>query len=100
MSVETVKHREILNTLKNLEKMISWEPLQDRHIRGKCQRGYLWIRVGRDGKVSGLYTMFGDTVKYVPETEEEMGIEAMKIRAQIILENHDFAEKLAINNKR
>lgn len=44
--------------------------------------------------------MFGEAVKYVPETDEETGIEAMKIRAELILENHDFAEKLAINNKR
>lgn len=80
--------------------MISWEPLQERHARGTCKRGYLWIRVGRDGKVTALYTMFGEAVKYVPETEEETGIDAMKIRAELILENHDFAEKLAINNKR
>lgn len=80
--------------------MINWESLQERHVRGTCKRGYLWIRVGRDGNVTALYTMFGEAVKYVPETEEETGIAAMKIRADIILENHDFAEKLAINNKR
>lgn len=80
--------------------MIEWEPLHDRHIKGHSKRGEVWIRVGRDGKVTALYTMFGEAVKYVPETEEETGIEAMKIRAELILENHDFAEKLAINNKR
>lgn len=80
--------------------MIEWGPILERHIRGRCHRGEVWIRVSREGTVTGLYTMFGETVKYIPETEEETGIVAMKIRAELILENHDFAEKLAINNKR
>lgn len=80
--------------------MISWEPIIERHVRGNCKRGKLWIRLDQDGQVSSLYTLFGETVKYLPETEEELELDAMKIRAELILENHDFAEKLAINNKR
>lgn len=80
--------------------MIEWEPIVERHVRGRCQRGELWIRLDREGKVTGLYTMFDGAVKYVPETEEEQGLEAMKIRAELILCNHDFAEQLALNNKR
>ena len=80
--------------------MISWEPVKERHVRGSCKRGYLWIRLDREDKVTGLYTMFGEAVKYVPESEEETGLDAMKLRAELILELHDFAEKLAIDNKR
>lgn len=75
--------------------MIRWEPIVERHVKGTCKRGDLWIRLDREGKVHGLYTLFGETVKYVPETEEELGLAAMKIRAELILENYDLAEKLA-----
>lgn len=80
--------------------MIRWEPIIERHCKGTCARGELWIRLDREGKVTGLYTLFGDTVKYVPESEEELQPAAMKLRAEIILANHDFAEQLALNNKR
>jgi hypothetical protein len=79
--------------------MISWEPLKEGHCRGQCSRGRVWIRLDREGRVSGLYTLFGETVKYVPETEEELGLEAMQLRAEIVLAHHDWAEELAINNK-
>ena len=79
--------------------MIEWEPIIERHCTGQCSRGRVWIRLDREGKVSGLYTLFGSTVKYVPETDEELDLDAMKIRAEIILAHHDWAEELAINNK-
>jgi hypothetical protein len=80
--------------------MIEWSEIKDRHVKGICPRGKLWIRLDREGQVLGLYTLFGTTVKYVPETEEELGLEAMQIRAELILELHDFADQLALNNKR
>ena len=77
--------------------MISWEPLQERHVRGTCKRGYLWIRVGRDGKVTALYTMFGEAVKYVPETDEErIAREAAEKAAQIV----ELTERIAEMNTR
>jgi hypothetical protein len=79
--------------------MIEWEPIIERHCAGLCSRGRVWIRLDREGKVSGLYTLFGSTVKYVPESDEELDLAAMQIRAEIILAHHDWAEELAINNK-
>ena len=35
---------------------ISWEPVKDRHCQGRCELGDLWIRLDREGKVSGIYT--------------------------------------------
>lgn len=80
--------------------MIEWGPIIDRHVHGKCCRGSLWIRLDREDRVLALYTLFNGIVKYVPETDEELGLEAMLTRAELILDQHDFAEKLAINNKR
>lgn len=80
--------------------MIEWGPIIDRHVHGKSDRGSLWIRLDREDMVLALYTLFNGIVKYVPETDEEQELEAMKIRAELILDQHDFAEKLAINNKR
>lgn len=79
--------------------MIEWDEVKERHQRGRCKRGQLWLRLDTEGRVSGLYTLFGTTVKYVPETEEELEPSAMRIRAEIILAHHDWAEELAINNK-
>lgn len=80
--------------------MIEWKELKERHQPGRCKRGQLWLRLDREGRVTGLYTLFGGTTtKYVPETEEELQPEAMRIRAEIILAHHDWAEELAINNK-
>ena len=73
--------------------MIDWGPNVEGHVLGKCLRGKIWIRVVGD-QVTGLYTLFGEAVKYVPETQEELELSAMKIRAELILENHEFAEKL------
>ena len=75
--------------------MIVWDKIEERHQRGRCERGPLWLRLDRDGQVTGLYTLFGTTTKYVPETEEELRPEAMRIRAELILEHHAEAERLA-----
>lgn len=81
------------------KNMIYWEPIIERHVRGRCTRGELWIRLDGEGKVTALYTLFESTVKYLPETEEERGLGAMQLRAEIILAGHDFAEELAQKNK-
>jgi hypothetical protein len=49
--------------------MIQWEAARDRHIRGQCEFGQLWVRLDREGKPTGIYTMFGKTRKFVPEKD-------------------------------
>jgi hypothetical protein len=80
--------------------MIEWDPMLEGHQLGRCARGRLWLRLDREGRVSGLYTLFGTVVKYVPETDEELQPAAMRIRAELILEGHAFAEQLANQEKR
>ena len=78
---------------------IRWDPPIERHVLGKCDRGKIYIRLNREDKVTGIYTLFGKTEKHLPLDESEEKLENAKIAAEIILENFDFAEKLAkINN--
>ena len=78
---------------------IQWGHLIDQHVLGKCDRGKIYIRLNREDKVTGIYTLFSKTEKHVPIDESEEKLENAKIAAEIILENFEFAEKLAkINN--
>jgi hypothetical protein len=74
-----------------------WDSVVDRHLKGTCSRGDVWIRLDREGKVSGLYTLFGETVKRVPEDEAELDLEVMKLRAEYIIQELDRIESLGKN---
>lgn len=73
---------------------ISWEPVQDRHCRGRCELGNLWIRLDRAGKVSGIYTQFGETQKWCPESEEEETLAGAKIICELLLAGETAARKI------
>lgn len=51
--------------------IIKWGELKDNHLSGITPLGKVFIRLGRSGKVSGMYTMFDDIEKFVPQNEEE-----------------------------
>lgn len=78
---------------------IEWDKLKDRHIKGKCSEGDIWIRVDRAGKVTGLYTIFEETEKYLPLDEHEEEPEFMKLRAEEILDTYLFSKKVAAKQK-
>lgn len=80
--------------------MIEWESLIERHVRGTCSRGTLWIRLDPQGQVAALYTLFKSTTKYLPESDEELSLPGMQLRAELILEQHELADQLAAKNKR
>jgi hypothetical protein len=61
--------------------MIKWEPLKERHIRGQCEFGTVWIRLNHEGKVDGVYTLFEEKEKWVPRTDEE---EELAIAREIV----------------
>lgn len=55
--------------------LISWGQMRDNHLMGMTPLGKVFIRLGRSGKVSGMYTIFDDGVeKFVPQNEEEEGL--------------------------
>jgi len=78
---------------------ITWGKLRDRHIKGVCSEGDVWIRLDRNEKVIGLYTLFGETEKYLPLDEHEEDPEFMKLRAEDILNTHIFSKQLAAKQK-
>jgi len=81
--------------------MISWEPLQERHVRGTCKRGVVWIRLNREDKVTGIYTIFDVLEKLVPKTERDETLAGAKLWAEDTLQLMDWAEELElINNKK
>lgn len=90
---------DIIDTLNQLiykimESPITWEPVQDRHCRGRCELGELWIRLDRAGKVSGIYTLFGETQKWVPESEEEETLSGAKVICELLLAGETAARKI------
>ena len=78
---------------------IQWAPIVERHAKGTCERGLLWLRVNAAGQVTALYTLFGDKVKYLPEDEHELNPDVMKLRAEYILENEKLVDRLVSLNK-
>lgn len=67
------------------EETITWGNVQDRHCMGNSILGKLWVRLNKENKVSGLYTMWGETFKWVPNTKEEETLDGTKIVASLML---------------
>ena len=81
--------------------MITWEPLLERHVRGTCNRGVVWIRLNREDKETGIYTLFAVTDKLVPRTERDETLAGAKEWAEDNVQLMDWAEELElINNKK
>jgi hypothetical protein len=74
--------------------MISWEPLIERHMKGTCARGAVWIRVDRLDEVTGLYFVFNSVVKMVPRLDKEKSVVGAKLWAEEQLQLMDWAEEL------
>ena len=66
--------------------MIEWETFKDKHCLGHTEFGKVWVRTNKDNKVTGLYTMWGETNKIIPTTEEEETLDGIKIVAEILVE--------------
>ena len=59
--------------------MVKWGPILERHIKGECECGEVWIRLDRNNKVTGMYTLFGNTKKYMPEEEWMTEVDGAKL---------------------
>lgn len=71
--------------------MIEWEEVKDRHVRGTSEFGQLWIRLDRKNKPTGIYTMFGETRKFVPE--KDYNLEDCKTVARLAVEDERLKRK-------
>jgi len=75
--------------------MITWGQYIERHIKGVSNSHIWWIRTDKNEKVLGLYMIGKKTEKFTPNDGIEETIMGMKLRAEIIAETHDFAQKIA-----
>lgn len=82
--------------------MIKWEPIKERHIRGTCSRGVVWIRLNREDRVSGVYLIFTgkEKEKWVPKVETQEEISYAKEWAEDQLLLMQWAEELETQNKK
>lgn len=63
-----------------------WTGLRDKHASCQTELGSMWIRTNTDGNVTGVYTLFGQTVKHVPGPDETWSVEDGKLIAELALE--------------
>lgn len=73
--------------------LVKWLEERDRHIVGLCLLGRIIIRIDRDRKVTGMYTFFGSTEKYVPN-EEDTTIKGAKVMMEVEAFMIDREERL------
>lgn len=67
--------------------LIQWGNVIDNHILGLTPLGKIFIRTNRDGKVTGMYTMFGEVEKFVPQDESQEKIDSAKEIMSKIVQN-------------
>lgn len=80
--------------------MINWDPVKERHVRGSCTRGEIWIRLDRAGQVNSVYFILKGRgkEKWVPRVEKEEELAYAKEWAEDQLQIMQWAEELAIKN--
>ena len=58
--------------------LIDWGGIIDNHVLGITPLGKVFIRFNRQEKVTGMYTMFGEVEKFVPQDETQETFESAK----------------------
>lgn len=53
--------------------MIRWEPKKERHVRGLCPEGEVWIRLDQEGRVLSAYLLLEgrEKEKWLPRLKKE-----------------------------
>lgn len=66
--------------------MIKWSGIRERWIEGDYNTVKLYLHLTKEQKVDGLYFIDGDNKeKIVPQDEQEMDIDFMKLMAEYII---------------
>jgi hypothetical protein len=55
-------------------------------MEGRTPLGSVWIRLNREGKTTGLYTMFGSKTKHMPNEEWMQDLTGAQLRLEEIYE--------------
>lgn len=78
--------------------MVTWKEVLDRHAEGLTPFGKMFIRFNQEGKVTGMYTLFGSTKKYMPEEEWMQDLEGAQLYLETVYEtekrNREIISKL------
>lgn len=70
-----------------VNNLIAWGVLKDKILLGLTSFGKVYIKMDRENKVTGLYTMFGETEKFVPDSENQVNLESAKNLMSNIVKN-------------
>jgi hypothetical protein len=63
--------------MKN-NSLVEWGCVVDNHLMGITPLGKVFIRMNRQEKVTGMYTMFGEIEKFTPQDEFQEDIDLAK----------------------
>jgi hypothetical protein len=61
-----------------VNNLINWGVVVDRHLLGLTPLGKVFIRLNKENKVTGMYTMFEQIEKFVPKDETQESLESAK----------------------
>lgn len=78
--------------------LITWGKLVDKHLLGTTTLGKVFIRLDKENKVTGLYTMFDGAEKFVPNNENQENLESAKFLMLNIVKNK-IEQKLSLKKK-
>jgi len=53
-------------------------------MEGRTEFGKVFIRLDREGKVTGMYTLFGSTKKYIPDAKWMEDLEGAQLKLEEI----------------
>lgn len=84
--------------------MIKWNAkVKDRHMEGITEFGKVYVRLTREGKVTGMYTLFGSTEKYIPDEKWMEDLEGAQLKLEEIVyrnkNTRDWGESLRSKTK-
>ena len=79
--------------------MIRWGTIQDRHLEGISSLGKVFVRTNKEGKVTAMYTLFDNIIKYVPSEEWMEDTIGAQLELERLENLEQFSRNLADKNK-
>lgn len=75
---------------------IEWTPTKDRHIEGETPFGKVFIRLNKENVVTGIYTLFEKTEKYVPEKDFNDKVDTAKMYLEELCDVEKTSRELSV----
>lgn len=74
--------------------MVTWKEELDRHVEGLTPFGKVFIRFNKEGKVTGMYTLFGHTKKYMADEKWMQDLEGAQLFLETLCEKEKNTREL------